>query len=199
MSVMAMPNAWGQSRPVVPGDMWVYKQTTEAPGQAPSSDTWRFRAAYRTKEGKLAVLAAPAKLAGPNVLWKIVYLLNDDVCTLDVANGESLGLKHSCDTPLKVDMAWESGSAERQSRMHERYQVLAQEKVQVPAGSYEAFKIDSVGTVDGKRFHTIFWYAPEVKGMIKIVRENFDASGRISQQLTEELMPAGADPSGTRP
>ena len=60
------------------------------------------------------------------------------------------------------------------------HKVVAYESVTVPAGTFQAFKIDVVCEVaDSKRIITnpeklYFWYAPEVKQLVKRIKGNLD-------------------------
>lgn len=105
---------------------------------------------------------------------------------------KKMGSKSTCPIALTLGETWES------ERTQERYKVLASEEIEVPAGKYHTVKIDGLRTVTeiGQQgapnkmtsYHTIYWYAPELKGMAKVEREFPDESGALNMKLTEELL-----------
>lgn len=180
--------------PVKPGDQWSYKQFDEAGSK--DAAIAHFKIGWKTKQGELAVLANYGGLTvGPETLWKTMYFLTPDVCMLDVASGEHLSPLHPYDLSLVTGTTWESDTSDKFTRTHNRFKVISLEEVHVPAGIYHAFKIDRVAAVrvtadpdlGEKRVHTIYWYAPEIRGMAKIVRETSDPGDISSSKVIEEL------------
>ena len=184
----------GRLSPVKPGDQWSYKQFDKAGSR--DAAIAHFKIGWKTKQGELAVLANYGGLTlGPETLWKMTYVLTPDVCMLDVASGEHLSPLHPCDLSLATGTTWESDTSDKLTRTHNRFKVISLEEVHVPAGIYQAFKIDRVAAVRvtanpdlGERYvHTIYWFAPEIRGMAKIVRESPDPGDISSSRVIEEL------------
>jgi hypothetical protein len=73
--------------------------------------------------------------------------------------------------------------------------VVSTEKITVPAGSFDTFKIDCAGfwtnvfgsTANGNFKETI-WYAPAVKRSVKSYYENRNSGNKISAKETTELL-----------
>src|SRR5450830_1456157 len=132
--------------PVKSGDQWTYKQFDET-GQEEAAIA-HFKIGWKTKQGALAVLASYGGLAvGPDTLWKMSYFLKPDVCMLDVASGVQLSPKRSCNLSPAAGTGWESETFDKLTRTHNRFTVMSREEIQVPAGIYQAFKIDHVAVI----------------------------------------------------
>lgn len=197
-SALALPHASGQefiSKPITAEDTWTYKQTREQPGKEPQSYKLTYQVSGKNAEGHYIVQLTNGNVAvGPNTIWQTAFLLRDRICVIDVAGWKSLGLRNSCRTPLVANMSWEADFADQQSKTHSSYKVISREEVQVPAGTYQAIRIESdrsvteTATPDGKKVqsHFTYWYVPEVKGMVKVVRDFLDDSN-AKTRITEEL------------
>jgi hypothetical protein len=70
--------------------------------------------------------------------------------------------------PLDVGRRWEYQGVyeekERKDRLRETYRVVGVEQVQVPAGTFRAYKL--VGEIDSKIVDE-YWYAPDVRWYVK--------------------------------
>ena len=96
--------------------------------------------------------------------------------------------------PLEVGKKWEyNGVFEGQDRkdpVRESYSVLAMERVEVPAGTYQAFKLVREGGTMGS---DQYWYSPEVRWYVKWI-------GRRGTEEFQEVLQgcdAGAKPGQT--
>ncbi|MES2070160.1 MAG: hypothetical protein V4488_07425 [Pseudomonadota bacterium] len=49
---------------------------------------------------------------------------------------------------------------------------------------------------NAKKYHTVYWYAPEVRGMVKVVRYFTDNAGAPTFSMSEELLAYGNHPAG---
>lgn len=97
--------------------------------------------------------------------------------------------------PLEVGKQWsysnnwvmKTGSTRGREQLDVK--VVANEKVTVPAGEFEAFKIEAKGYWNNDTARTngrhsrIYWYAPAAKAVVKY--ENDDGYNRWIQELTE--------------
>ncbi len=102
--------------------------------------------------------------------------------------------------PLKVGGKWESSADKmlfangKHGKFQLRGQVTGQEKITVPAGSFDTFRIelhiDAVGTdEDANIGNTVetYWYAPEVRHFIKS-EISFSRDGRVRSKDQYELL-----------
>jgi hypothetical protein len=87
--------------------------------------------------------------------------------------------------PLKAGEKWEYRSQGTGIQINERYQIVAQESVQVPAGRFDAYHIHLIET---KPFHAVVdrWFVPNI-GYIKDVTEMKRPSGALLQRTSLEL------------
>lgn len=104
------------------------------------------------------------------------------------------------DFPLQVGKKWD-GTADKMlfsNGKHGKFflkgEVLAFEKITVPAGTFDAYKIlltlDAIGTdEDANIGHTVetYWYAPSVKREVKI-ENTFSRDGRVRSKDVLELL-----------
>jgi hypothetical protein len=101
--------------------------------------------------------------------------------------------------PLKVGKTWDASADKmlfsngKHGKFNLKAQVVAAEKVTVPAGTFDTYKIvvhlDAIGTDEdaniGKTEETI-WYAPSVKRYVKY-ENTFSRDGRVRAKDIDEL------------
>jgi hypothetical protein len=77
--------------------------------------------------------------------------------------------------PYKLNETWEEETANAKGvvRFKVSYAIGKVEKVKVPAGTYEAIRVDIVHTFEKTLFKTTQWYAPKV-GLVKEVTGDDD-------------------------
>jgi hypothetical protein len=101
---------------------------------------------------------------------------------------------------LQAGRKWGSDQTDSLSRVQEKFTVVGNEEVLVTAGKFKTVRIDidrfvtdviypGVNEKDRgtKRFHTVLWYAPAAKAMVKAQRDFFDVSGKKYLEIREEL------------
>jgi hypothetical protein len=101
--------------------------------------------------------------------------------------------------PLKVGEKWEYRGEGAGEKVEEMYEIVAQESIEVPAGTFDAYHIHIVGT---QPFKSVVdrWFVPglgEVKDVTEVKRPNGSMIQRISLELVER--PNIADSSKARP
>jgi hypothetical protein len=102
--------------------------------------------------------------------------------------------------PLQVGKKWKSSADKmlfsngKHGKFYLKSEVVALEKITVPAGTFDAYKItvalDATGTdEDANIGHTIetYWYAPSVNRYVKSINE-FSRDGRVRSQDIYELL-----------
>lgn len=105
------------------------------------------------------------------------------VCTGSFKFPMQIGNKHSYEK-----LPWSNG----QGHSSADCEVVGEEKVSVPAGSFDAVKIECSGfwnrvyggTYSGRQKETV-WYAPSVSRLVKSEFHNYDSNGKLD---TRELM-----------
>jgi hypothetical protein len=90
--------------------------------------------------------------------------------------------------PLEVGRRWTHRGvfedAERKSQHNDTFAVVAFERIEVPAGRYQAFKI--AREADG-RDSDVYWYAPEVRWYVKWIGRRGEL--QFEEQLREHRAP----------
>ena len=167
------------------GDRWTYQILDKMTGEIKGSTTLSV---YEVTETEIH-LKAQGKMKAP---FSRVEFLDRQLNWLD---NSVVQWKPSTGTylfPLKIGKQWSQQyeavalSNESKTRHNVAAKVVAYEKVKVPAGEFDAFKIEytirNVSTSDTERADSITrsvrWYAPSVKQMVKQESESV-MGGRV--------------------
>jgi hypothetical protein len=175
-------------------------QTAQRPALA-VGDTWRFAVSYT------------AASSTPNRTWIITSVENDRL--IGTENGEPLTLTTELNVidsprqaetnprllsfPLAVGKRWQYTSdwlfKPKSSRgsISATVTVVGHEPVEVPAGRFDAFKIESIAELGGSspsntfyagQITTTYWYAPAARAIVKSVHHN-PYQGTTTVQLVD--------------
>ena len=87
--------------------------------------------------------------------------------------------------PLKKGAAWDFNGQAGDLKVQQHYDVLGEEKIDVPAGKFQAFRIHGEQTIPN-RMTIDRWFAPGV-GIVKDVTTMQDAKGDLLQRISLEL------------
>lgn len=88
--------------------------------------------------------------------------------------------------PLKKGAGWDFNGEAGELRVQQHYDVVAEEKIDVPAGKFQAFRIHGEQT-SPNRMTIDRWFAPGV-GIVKDVTTTQDAKGDLLQRISLELV-----------
>ena len=88
-------------------------------------------------------------------------------------------------TPLKKGAAWNFDGKAGELNVQQRYDVVGEEKIDVPAGKFQAFRIHGEQTTPN-RMTIDRWFAPGV-GIVKDVTTMQGAKGDLLQRISLEL------------
>lgn len=177
-------------QPVAAGQTWTYKRVTKTPAGSTESRTI-FRIAAHGQGGRLVIESLPAQLTGRPTVWHKGATIDSDSCMVDFFGTGSLGILQSCSTTFVPGMDWTTEDVVKGTRLQQRYEVLDLEQVTVPAGSFNAVKIEghwSTARAGGKPTHHVtYWYAPQARAMVKVHREFLNSRGAVESETMEEL------------
>jgi len=87
--------------------------------------------------------------------------------------------------PLKKGAAWNFDGQAGELKVQQHYDILSEEKIDVPAGKFQAFRIHGEQTTPN-RMTIDRWFAPGV-GIVKDVTTMQDAKGDLLQRISLEL------------
>ena len=88
-------------------------------------------------------------------------------------------------SPLKKGAAWNFDGRAGELKVQQHYEVVGEEKVDVPAGNFEAFRIHGEQTMPN-RIIIDRWFVPGV-GIVKDVTTMEGAKGDLLQRISLEL------------
>jgi hypothetical protein len=170
------------TRAVKPGPVIEELTTTETPG-----------AAAAKRELKIAWSCTAEGLRAPGLGQSFPMAMIDEAA---LASDEDVGVDLPQPERWKVGASWtrraerrarpDSGSAVRRARLEGRYTIAAKEAVSVPAGRFEAFRVEGTLTlqVEGPQGETTpfsmtmtNWYAPGVGAVKTAYRSELVAWG----------------------
>lgn len=169
------------------GTSWKYRDTLGDGSQSIATSTarpvsHRGRDYYGVSDGASLTLRDPSD-------FNVVMRLQDDKEVMRMA--PSAG---TYSWPLWVGKAWtitysyddfERGRS--WNRVDRTWRVTAYEDVTVPAGTFKAFKMESLpGANDGVT--SVIWYSPEAKLPVKSIDERLSSNYLGARKTTSELM-----------
>jgi len=88
--------------------------------------------------------------------------------------------------PLKKGAGWDFNGEAGELKVQQHYDVVAEEKIAVPAGKFQAFRIHGEQT-SPNRMTIDRWFVPGV-GIVKDVTTTQDAKGDLLQRISLELL-----------
>jgi hypothetical protein len=187
--------------PVSVGDSWTYKKTVKNANN-PGKSVVNYKITSKTADNKLVyqMMLADVSVRTP-MKWRDAGQVDADACLIDFGAGGTLGLQKTCEVKFVQGMDWDTEETVDGTRSKRRYEVVGTENISVPAGKFDTTKIQAnwqvtkSGAAKGKqnaygpteRFRFIYWYSPETKGMVKVVREFYSDAGAVEATVTEEL------------
>lgn len=187
---------------VMRGDTWRFLQSEIANERVTKGPEIDFRIAYKTVTGQWAVGVwdSPvsyhaAKQHGQIPLLKFGRSIPASTCLVDVIAGRNLDQGRGCG-PLKEGEAWEIAPADGEARVHARLLSTKADEVSVPAGRYLANRLELSLLVQPPNkspeySEATYWYAREVRGMVKIERRYFDSQRSLTHKVVQELVEFG--------
>ena len=179
------------------GDSWTYQETND--WRSVVTDTYSL--AVSSVSDKKIELTRKSEKAGTAATVSETPDLN----TIAKATSDGNIIRYSPDNgafsfPLEVGKSWEAKAdwttGERSGSYSLATKVVGWEQVTVPAGTFTALKITKTGyyhATNGQNsgsgtMHIVFWYAPAVKGMVKMQYEDTNWAGAPYNKKTVELV-----------
>ena len=179
------------------GDSWTYQETND--WRSVVTDTYSFTVS--SVSDKEIELTRKSEKAGTAVTVSETPDLN----SITRATSDGNIVRYSPDNgafsfPLAVGKSWEAKADWTAGTHTGSYslatKVVGWEQVTVPAGTFTALKITKTGyyhATNGQssgsgNMHIVFWYAPTVKGMVKMQYEDTNWAGAPYNKKTVELV-----------
>lgn len=172
------PYLYSNQIKTIDGDSaWVYSETNETNARYPRS-VWRQEMRSAEFVERFEFDEAAANGAGKSIVNRAK---NDKWLQFPLAVGKKYTVKRH----------WDNGNGFDEFTA----EVQATEKVKVEGGEFDSYRIRFTGfwnqRVGGNysgRSENIFWYAPEVKGVVKWLYTNRNSGGSAWNDMTTELV-----------
>jgi hypothetical protein len=175
-------------------------------------DRWRYQTVDKVKmevvnnwSRVVEGLNNDGKLNGGKVTWtgdgSVKTIRSENGTTRDFSPAYKWlpsTLKAGYSEPVKLTLAWQNANGNKGTeRRHGTVQVMGSETIKVPAGEFEAWKIEFSGYSEGQnesknktythRFKEISWYVPAVHNYVAIENLTTDSKNRIVFYERQEL------------
>ncbi len=186
--------------PLAVGDSWSYKKVVTIGGSNTKS-LMNYKITGKSGD-KLIYQAMVAELTGYKApSWRKLGEVDAGGCLIDVGGGGALGLENTCTISFEPGMDWDTEISEKGQTTKRKYKVVDTETLSVAAGTYETTKIEAVWqgakvsnpkasageNLAADRIQSTYWYSPETKAMVKVVRKFYNSFGKVESTVTEEL------------
>jgi hypothetical protein len=190
--------------PIEPGTTWRYNMTEEI-GKGLDLSNVKTDAAGKIHLPVLYRLEGTEDVDGKDLLKFEMHradtITNTDLLTVDEAgiicwarvnlDGELVKFippQTIIAAPLKKGASWNFDGRAGELKVQQHYNVLGEEKIDVPAGKFQAFRIHGEQTTPN-RMTIDRWFVPSV-GIVKDVTTMQDAKGDLLQRISLELAEA---------
>jgi hypothetical protein len=173
------------------GASFLFSQQVEAGGVNEGTYSPRLDAIARNNaDGLIFTIASGPKTeaARTKTILQTLYALAADACVVDVMNGTALMSGTGCERPLPEHQAWTI--KDRWGTQTCELMRPATERVSVPAGEFDATKIECRNNeaTSGRRTVNNYWYAATLGMMVKAVHRQIDSSGTEVSSVAEQLV-----------
>lgn len=185
---------------------WTYRQEESSEGKGQSATLLEVATAYpRAGNWMVAIRSVdtPRAASAPAEAARILGVVDGHGCIIDVTGAQTLQ-SAPCPSAAPHD-AWTIALPDGRRR---EFNAIARENIRVPAGSFEALRIDSVGYTpmarsDGTRSavavsRTRYWYAPRVGAMARVESEFLRPDGTVAGRQVKVLQSFGPTSEETR-
>ena len=192
----------GQLIPTAPGTGWRYKMTEE-PGKGLRIPNSKADATGTVRVSVLYRIAGTENIDGKELLkfemHRAGVVTNTDLLSIDEhgivcaarinLDGELIKLDPSqtiVATPLKRGASWNFDGQIGEMKVHQQYEVIEEDDIEVPAGEFHAFHIHGEQT-SPSRMTIDRWFAIGT-GIVKDVTTMRDSDGDLLERISLELM-----------
>ncbi len=179
-------------KPLIKDDEWTFLQQSAKPGKPVVYNEIRLIAISKKKNGDTVLGFARAVTNTGQVIWQPMEPLPASVCLRDFVGRSNLDLAESCKEGLTLGQEWKSGHDDEDVSERIRFVVTGRETIIVPAGQFDAIKIQGTGKrtspIDSPVDVTVnYWFAPDAKAMARSISEYRSADGALLITTSEEL------------
>ena len=182
------------------GETWGYRVEQGSEGSDPKSALNGVEILGKNKSGQFLLAAFNPNLAADKQIMDIIRIVDEDVCVMDPFHGTLVRRGPQCEKLPKKGEAWRDSLKLGEHTMVSRIVFRGKEIISVGAGKFDALKFDCVSDyfdAKGRKlgaFKIDYWYAAEVKGLVKVDSRETKGSGKRFLRATLESYPARPAP-----
>jgi len=177
------------------GDAWTYESEdiTAAVKSAPS--TLLVRADFLTKDGEVAFTNQDPDMPLDQQFVYVYSRVPTDACMVEGLTGIWMRRGADCAKALEPGATWTRESKKGETKISLAFRYMGMEKVTVPAGTFDALRIDcdnrAVSSRGEIRMQRKFWYVPALRGMARVEETRLNAGNdrtmhRVLRKFTSE-------------
>lgn len=178
------------------GDSWAYHLEQGTVGSDPQVSLNGVEVIGQNDQGQFILAGFNPKLAADRQIMDILRTVDDDACAMDPFYGTIVRRAAQCEKPPKEGEDWRDylKIGDRTMKIHVVFQ--GKEPITVGAGEFNALRFACTADyLDSKKqkfaeLKIDYWYAPEVKGFLKIDSRVTQNSGEKFLRATLESFPA---------
>jgi hypothetical protein len=173
LALLLAPLKVAQASQPIPGDSWVYHSIYRANGSYDIKlieDTVKVVVDGRNTLGK------------PRFKGLDTFGMHSETCLFDVFVGNEIPGAIACDDPLPIGKTWYAGPIDIYQGPKQWFTITGREKITLEGATYLATIISTVGPLPGHSGYrrSTYWYAPEIKGMMKVIHEGLEENGVVT-------------------
>jgi hypothetical protein len=169
--------------PIRVGDSWVYSGFEKDKRLRSSPLHFKVEIESESGTGRLVPVHRDPRLHDEQQIGQVLDAAQEGTCVADMLAGIEVLTLQQCVTPPEPGTRWTRqlpGSFNGRSIRFEIH-YAGQKKVKVPAGRFLAhrFQVEQVETTASgvKRIRRVYWYAPEVRGIVIMESQPLDLLG----------------------
>ncbi len=173
------------------GDSWIYRQDVISGGKQQGPFRPEYSIPYKNRDGNWIVTVraagAPRPASGVAEISQTLGVVDGHGCVIDIPGTLTLQIQ-PCSVPIEQGDRWSidtmAGTRRREMR------AVAIESVSVPAGTFQAIRIEGEerqtgdGTVTARM---VFWYSADIRAMVRVERDFISPSGQPSMHEVDVL------------
>lgn len=210
VTLLSAQSASAQALPTLQlGDTWHYQQYQVVGQREKRLADVDLRVSYRTDNGRWALARfkgpksfAELKQQGQTPVLEHGPTISSMSCVVDLFDGFNLLTDKGCNPPPAPKENWSRAIQTEKSSITVMLEHLGMESVEVPAGQFTAYRFKLISSFTPRssdddappptEYEEVdYWYATEVRGMVKIERHYFDSQRSPTHKAVHKLASFG--------
>ena len=177
-------------------DSWSYRIEQGPKGEPPSISFKSVKVLYRTTGWQYAITSYLPKVASDRQIHDVLLTVDTDACVVDPFIKAVLRVGVRCEVKPAAGEEWNEALQIGDRTLQAKTTFLGTEELIVGAGKFTTLKFTFTGTFLNKKGRRIadvdatYWYAPEVKGMVRIDSHDATSEGEHVFVASLESFPA---------